>query len=259
MKNVARIFVSIIAVACLSGCAGGLVPVGLVPGMDAPIHQDSKLGREKLDRILEFQNNPDTDAWKEQRLKIAQAMGDRIFDKEFGRVFDSLVLAVSTMELKVNNMERTSGFIQATGIALPQSESIVVYREALNDWCRQRGYDSSIFDKKYSTTAFSQVQLREIPDAASRYAKKTKVLTFQLVKMGDKQTKVKLRFSDVPYPPELESYYKLVWQAVDKQIFVDQNIEGAVESRAEPITVITPNSQKEKSDVAPVPFPASNP
>ena len=29
---------------------------------------------------------------------------------------------------------------------------------------------------------------------------------------------------DVLYPGRVEIYYKLVWQAVDKQIFVDQNI-----------------------------------
>ena len=49
--------------------------------------------------------------------------------------------------------------------------------------------------------------------------------------MGENQTKVKLRFSDVLYPGSVEIYYKLVWQAVDKQIFVDKNIEGTVEER----------------------------
>ena len=61
--------------------------------------------------------------------------------------------------------------------------------------------------------------------------KAQKGLTFQLVKMGDNQTKVKLRFSDVYYPQEIEAFYKLIWQAVDKQIFVDKNVEGIVEER----------------------------
>ena len=65
----------------------------------------------------------------------------------------------------------------------------------------------------------------------AQYDKMQKSLTFQLVKMGESQTKVKLRFSDVYYPGEVETYYKLVWQAVNKQIFVDQNIEGTVEGR----------------------------
>ena len=60
----------------------------------------------------------DTDAWQEQRQKIAMATGDRIFDQDFGRVFDSLVVAVSSLELEVKNMERTSGYIQAGGMAL---------------------------------------------------------------------------------------------------------------------------------------------
>lgn len=33
------------------------------------------------------------------------------------------------------------------------------------------------------------------------------------------------------YHAKMKAYYKLVWQAVDKQIFVDQNIEGTVEKR----------------------------
>lgn len=44
-------------------------------------------------------------------------------------------------------------------------------------------------------------------------------------------TKVKLRFSDIYYPGEVETYYKLIWQAVDKQIFIDKTIEGTVERR----------------------------
>jgi hypothetical protein len=223
-----------------------------------PPMQDMLLCGQKLKITGEFQSNPDTDAWKEQRQKITQATGDRIFDKDFGRVYDSLVLAMSTMELKVNNMERTSGYIQATGNALPPSESKAVYREALNDWCRQKGYDSNVFDQKYNTLIIDVKT--EMEQAYSQYTKKIqKSLTFQLVKMNDKQTKVKLRFSDVYYPPQVESYYKIVWQAVDKQIFVDQNIEGKVESRTEPITLSAPVNEKEKSAVVPIPAPASNP
>ncbi|MFZ2657753.1 MAG: hypothetical protein WAX69_22660 [Victivallales bacterium] len=234
MKN-AYIILSLLSVAYLSGCTT-LTPTGTSRQIQMKnTREDMMLADKKIALMSLFESNPDINAWYEQRQKIAQASGDRIFDKDFGRVYDSLVLAVSTMELKVNNMERTSGYIQATG-ALPPSESQVGYREVLNEWCRQKEFDSSILDKKYFTMDGSN----ELIGATSAYAKKAKVLTFQLVKMGDNQTKVKLRFSDVFFPPELESYYKTVWQVVDKQIFVDQNIEGAVESRAEPALSTSP-------------------
>jgi len=66
----------------------------------------------------------------------------------------------------------------------------------------------------------------------AKYEKMQKGLTFQLVKLGEGRTRVKLRFSDVYYPGEVETYYKLIWQAVDKQIFVDGTIEGGVQQRS---------------------------
>ena len=84
--------------------------------------------------------------------KIAQALGDRVFDKDFSRVFDSLMLAVSTMELKVSNIERVSGFITASGITLSPTESKAMRREAVNDWCRQNNFDPSILDQHFQSS-----------------------------------------------------------------------------------------------------------
>lgn len=201
-------------------------------GDNPNIAGDQKLLQDRIRIGQKFNNNTDTDAWYEQRQKIALATGDRVFDKDFGRVFDSLTLAASTMELKVNNMERQSGYISASGISLPPTESRAMRREAVNDWCRQNGFDPSILDRKFRTSEFQQAgEMADLTEMMAKYDKMQKGLTFQLMKMGDNQTKVKLRFSDVYYPAEVEAYYKLVWQAVDKQIFVDQNIEGAVEKR----------------------------
>ena len=59
-----------------------------------------------------------------------------------------------------------------------------------------------------------------------------KGLTFQLVKMGESQTKVKLRFSDVYYPGEkLKPITSSSGRQWTSEIFVDQNIEGTVEGR----------------------------
>ena len=50
-------------------------------------------------------------------------------------------------------------------------------------------------------------------------------LTLSLTRQGPKQTKVKLRFDNVYYPEALDEYYKLVWAAVDKQMFLDTALD----------------------------------
>lgn len=190
---------------------------------------DSTLMQQRIPILTGYLGNPDTDAWYEQRQKIAQASGDRIFDMDFGRVFDSLVVAVSTLELDVSNMERTSGYIQSGGISLPPSEAKAMTREAMGAWCKEKGFDPSVLDQEYKDK--QGVWPTTEASVTAKLEKTPQKLTFQLIKMGEDQTKVKLRFSGVFYPRELEEYYKLIWQAVDKQIFVDKNVEGAVEER----------------------------
>jgi len=232
MKTQITTISTALAVIGLTGCAN-MDPTGISQMVNAnQVQKDSQLMQQRMGLTQKFNSNPDTDSWYDQRQKIAQATGDRVFDKDFARVFDSLTLAVSSMELKVNNMERTSGYIAASGISLPPTESKAMRREAVNDWCRQNGYDSSILDRQFRSDQFKNMgEMADMGSMMAKYDKMQKGLTFQLIKMGDNQTKVKLRFSDVYYPAEVESYYKLVWQAVDKQIFVDQNIEGGVEKR----------------------------
>lgn len=215
-----------IALALLSGC------FGLTEAINIQRDQETVMQRTKLNN--KFANNPDTDAWHDARQKLALATGDRVFDRDFARVFDSLTLAVATLELKIANMERTSGYIAASGITLPPSEARGLRREAVNDWCRQNGFDPAILDVPLRSNAMGRMgDMLDFSGMMAKYDKMQKGLTFQLVRMGDNQTKVKLRFSDVYFPGEVEVYYKLVWQAVDKQIFVDQNIDGAVEKRRE--------------------------
>lgn len=235
MKSVIISLMAGAVVALLTGCADVADHFTFgISGMAKAIsaRPDMELMQKRQSITTKFRNNPDTDAWYDQRQKIAQALGDRVFDKDFSRVFDSLMLAVSTMELKVSNMERQSGFITASGITLSPTEMKAMRHEAVNDWCRQNNFDPSILDQPYKTSGFQNMgDMLDFSGMMAQYDKMQKGLTFQLVKMGESQTKVKLRFSDVYYPGEVETYCKLVWQAVDKQIFVDQNIEGTVEGR----------------------------
>ena len=239
MKNTLTFLFLAALVLVLSGCiaaiplaieaAGGAVGYGMASNS----RSDSDLMMERQKITMKFNSNPDTDAWHDQRQKVAAALGDRVFDQDFARVFDSLTLAISDLELKVGNMERQSGYIAASGMTLSPTEAKAMRKEAVNDWCKQNGFDPTVLDKQFKTSEMRQVgDMMDMSGMMAKYDTMQKGLTFQLVKMGDGKTKVKLRFSDVYYPGEEESYYKLIWQAVDKQIFVDKTVEGTVEKRS---------------------------
>ena len=235
-------------ISCLTGCGGGLAALQMLPALAgqaaaqgqmnsyqaqaAQMKADSDLVQERSRIMRKFNGNPDSDSWYDQRQKISQTMGDRVFDHEFGRVFDSLSIATAALEIRVTTMERTSGHIAAQGIALPPTETRAMRSEAVNDWLRQNKVNPAIFTREIKDPTMRNVDsAMDMTDMLAKYEKMSKGLTFQLVKLGDKQTKVKLRFFDVYYPGELEALYKIAWQSVDKQIFVDQTIEGKVEAR----------------------------
>lgn len=50
-------------------------------------------------------------------------------------------------------------------------------------------------------------------------------MTISLVRQGPKQTKVKVRFDNVYYPRMIEECFKIVWLAVDKQMFLDKELD----------------------------------
>ena len=236
-KSTVLLAIALTAPLVLTGCVAAALAAGagstlinMKKGSDMKSDQDLMMQQMKITR--KFTSRPDTDAWHAQRQKIAQATGDRIFDSDFPRVFDSLTLAVASLELKLGTIQRQSGLLTASGIELPPTEAKDMRREAVNEWCKLNGFDVSVLDRDFKSSQMKNAsEMMDRSDMMGRYEKMQKSVTFQLVKMGDKQTKVKLRFSDVYFPTELETYYKTVWQAVDKQIFVDKNVEGAVEKR----------------------------
>jgi hypothetical protein len=89
---------------------------------------------------------PDIPAWYTQRGQITQSVGDRVFDKDFNRVFDSLTVAIAGMGMTVDNMERQSGYIAAHGQLLPPERTKQLRTEEMTAWCRAKGYDPSLFD-----------------------------------------------------------------------------------------------------------------
>ena len=50
-------------------------------------------------------------------------------------------------------------------------------------------------------------------------------ITFSLVRQNENQTKVKIRTSHILYPPELEEVYRILWNEIDRQIFLDKSLD----------------------------------
>lgn len=162
---------------------------------------------------------PDVPAWYTQRGQITQTLGDRVFDKDFNRVFDSLTVAVASMGMTVDNMERQSGFIAARGLLLSPERTKQLRTDQLTEWCRAKGYDLSLLENRGG-----QADMID-PEMYSGMQQRGGTITISLVKQSDKQTKVKLRFNGIYYPPMLEESYKAIWPALDKQIFMDKGTD----------------------------------
>jgi hypothetical protein len=185
-----------------------------MPGMP-----DMKRINQQSELMQKLMNEPDASAWYTQREKITQAMGDRVFDKKFDRVFDSITVAMANLGTHVENMERQSGYISARGNLLPPEQTKQLRREYLVEYCKLNGYDVSLLDKKGD-----QYDM-DVDVAGGMMSNMMTGLTISLVKQADNQTKVKLRFANTYYPRLLEEYYKVVWPALDKQIFLDKNLD----------------------------------
>lgn len=242
MKKKKQTIPFIIAVASIlsfTGCeyigkSAGDIYLESVLGNEVDRKHDMKIVNEYNNIVGTHATSPDTDTWLQQRQQMAKAIGDRDYDANFSRTFDSLVLAVSSLEIPVKNMERQSGYLSAEGLKLPLAESEAMKNEALRQWADIRGFDSSCLDapirsaeiRSYKVTPQSYALLGGMGSTPQ------KTVTLQLIKLGEDRTRVKARVSNVYYPPELKKYYERIWQAVDKQIFIDRNIDGeTVEAR----------------------------
>jgi hypothetical protein len=182
-----------------------------MPNMDEMAAQ-SRLMQDLLD-------SPDLPAWHEQREKMALALGDRTFDRSFDRVFDSMTTALATLGSRVNNMERVSGYITASIPDLGPAKTAALQREGLRQYAVAKGYPPTIVDRK--NDGFSM----DVGATSGMMGRSMAGLTLSLMRQSAKQTKVKLRFDNVFYPTLVNEYYKTVWAAVDKQMFLDNALD----------------------------------
>lgn len=210
----------------LSGCGtpGGMLGSGgrepSLQGLSAQLKlpdMDSMLAQQRL--MQELMDSPDLPAWHAQREKMALAVGDRTFQRGFDRVFDSMTIALATLGSRVNNMERASGYITASIPDLGPATTQALQREGLRQYAQVKGYPPGIVDRKGEGFEL------DVGATSSALARGMAGLTLTLTRQGPGQTKVKLRFDNVYYPALVNEYYKAVWAAVDKQMFLDSALD----------------------------------
>lgn len=206
-----RAFACLVLSVSITGC------MPMMAGPSLPQMPDMKRMEQQQTLMQELMGDPQLPAWHTEREKITQAMGDRIFDKDFDRVFDSLTIALGTLEANVNNMERQSGYITSAVPRLSPERSRQLTDASLRAYASAKGYDPSLLDKQGPY----EVDL----ESMSSFSRMNQAMTISLVRQSPTQTKVKIRFSNINYPPELAEYYKTVWPAIDKQIFLDRSVD----------------------------------
>lgn len=170
------------------------------------------MAKQKLS--MEMMSSPDLPVWHAQREKMALAIGDRSFQRPFARVFDSLTVAMATLGSRVQNMERASGYMTGSIPQLEPTRTVAMQEAGMRQYAIAKGYSPAIFDKRNSGGPMDI-------DFGGMMARSMAGFTLSLVRQGPKDTKVKLRFDNVYYPELAAEYYKLIWDAVDKQMFLD--------------------------------------
>ena len=154
-------------------------------------------------------------AWGEENKRQNAALGERTYDKDYDLVFTAVITAFADMGFSVKNMERQSGYILAEGpMPLSPEREAELGKEAVKEVNR-----------------VSPITYRVAPGNATQAA------TMTIIRMGEKRTKVKMRIATVAiagnsyahyyslYPPLLEAEYQKMWQGLEKQIFLDENLD----------------------------------
>lgn len=217
---------ALLAVA-LTGCAGlpgvrmPMAGMGSRGAADArPQLPDRNTIMAKSQLMQDLMNNPDLPSWHEQRQKLTLAVGDRVFDKSFDQVFEGMIVALATLGSRVNNMDRTSGYITASIPDLGPDRTQALHHEALSEYAQVKGYPPSVLQKQ---GPYDNMDVTMGQNMMARMGGSG--LTLTMVRQGPQQTKVKLRFDNVYFPKTSQELYRFVWVAVDKQMFLDKSLD----------------------------------
>ena len=174
----------------------------------------------KMSFSQEIMKNPDLAEWYSQREKMALAVGDRVFDKGFDRVFESMITALASLGCRVNNIERNSGFITASLPQLSPGQQESLKNEARTQYAQIKGYPPSVLQKGGPMGIDMDMDMSGMMERSGGAG-----LTLSMVKQGTRQTKVKLRFDGIYYPRQVDELYRKVWAEVDKQMFLDKALD----------------------------------
>lgn len=198
------------------------------------VSPDPKLQAGEIMSAWLMRDMQDEDFWREERERDTKAMGTREFVAPYGRVFDSTISALGSMELMIETLDRSSGLIVANGFSLAPEEYRAITRRTKRDWASRKGYNVAALDKgkmpilgKYDSEDYFDL------DAIGNHAKKAfKSCTLRITPLDDERCRVESTFANVLYPEEHRRYYEILWNQIDKQLFVDRTIEGnAIDKR----------------------------
>ena len=131
MNRFVLLLLLIAASISLTGCGPPMGAMGMPGGGGMGAMPDQNRMMQQNDLMQKLMKDPQVPTWYGEREKITLAMGDRVFDKEFERVFDSMTIALATLEANVNNMERTSGYITSAVPRLNPERSEQLHKASL--------------------------------------------------------------------------------------------------------------------------------
>ncbi len=239
LRRTTRQPVLAVVAALLAGCAARSPDLSVLWERQNALAEQQTQGLQAMQQkqrlMQEVMKNPDITEWHDQRQKIVMAQGDRVFDKSFNRVFDSMTVALATLECQVQNMERASGYISASLPALPPQQRDDLRSEGLRAYAASKGYPPDLLDKPrtkstagrpgWAAAALDLDDAFDVESTIGMMGQNFGGVTLSLVRQSATQTKVKLRFDKVYYPRQVQEYYRMVWAAVDKQIFLDQSLD----------------------------------
>lgn len=179
-------------------------------------------------------------AWQTEVSKVNLASGEKIYEKGYDQIFDSVITALSNLGMKIDSTEKQSGIINATGNPLAMDLRKKLNYQKASDYAKIEGYDPVILEVPVVVNTLNNkdtynplgLTVRVLNQGvagnkdAYNSAGLAALITNQVVvnPKADK-TKVKLRIVREFYPPYAEEVYKAVWNEIDKQLFLDVNID----------------------------------
>jgi hypothetical protein len=198
----------------LSGCrtlayATPVIGPGLIIKDQIDHEQKQKLSQKIM-------SQPDLPAWSEARERIVLAEGDRVFDNDVDSVYRAAITAVASLEVHVQNTERESGFISGSGKILPPDRASALRKARMIEFAKAHGMSPRSAEPG---PYFDPTAMTAVMEAATG-------MTITVGPHGDGQTKIKARFSQIYYPRELSECYTVLWQAIDRQGFLDRALDS---------------------------------